>query len=266
MLYFLLISLVAALALKKPQLSDSQLAYLGDDPAVTHLVTFQIASGTAGSEGPKLVGSLELALFGELLPITTDNFVKLANNSLSYGYKNVLFHRIIENFMIQGGDWENGDGTGGRSAFATSKFNDENFIVHHDKLGRLSMANAGPNTNGAQFFITTNSDCSWLDGKHVVFGQLVGGFDTLAKLNAVKTNPQSRPIEDVFAAEVQTTRIRDPRNVHLDYALDSAAAPAVGWTYFLFAFCIILVLGSLYYVKMDYRRQYITDIKDSNYF
>ena len=96
-----------------------------------------------------------------------------------------IFHRIIPQFMLQGGDFETGKGYGGYSpTHNNDKFNDENFIKKHDRPGLLSMANAGPNTNGSQFFITT-VPCPWLDGKHVVFGEVVDGFDVVKKLKVV---------------------------------------------------------------------------------
>ena len=114
-------------------------------------------------------------------------------------YKNNIFHRIIKDFMIQGGDYENNNGTGGKSIYGMN-FEDENFELKHDKPYLLSMANSGQDTNGSQFFITT-TETPHLDGKHVVFGEVIDGFEIIYKLNKIKTNNDDKPITDVVISD-----------------------------------------------------------------
>ena len=133
-------------------------------------------------------GTIEIELFPEDAPKTVDNFTKLAGEGF---YDGLIFHRVIRDFMIQGG-CPQGTGTGGPGYTFEDEFNDHKVV-----RGALAMANAGPNTNGSQFFLVTTGEAPWLDGKHTVFGQVTDGMDVVDKIEGTQTDGRDRPVEDM---------------------------------------------------------------------
>ena len=142
-------------------------------------------------------GAIEVELFDEDAPKTVENFLKLARDGF---YDGVIFHRVIPDFMIQGGD-PTGTGSGGPGYTFEDEPNE-----HRVVRGALAMANAGPNTNGSQFFIVTAEACPWLDGKHTVFGRVVGGMDVVDTIERVETDSADRPRDDVVIERVELGR------------------------------------------------------------
>ena len=147
-------------------------------------------------DGSSQTHEIELELFDDIVPLTCKNFRVLAGKGVNNkSYKNSIFHRVIKNFMIQGGDIMNGDGTGSISIFG-NQFEDENFKIKHNQKGLLSMANSGPDTNGSQFFITTEA-VNHLDNKHVVFGKVVKGYNVIDKIENLATDTNDKPYQNV---------------------------------------------------------------------
>ncbi|KAG4076311.1 hypothetical protein HA402_005754 [Bradysia odoriphaga] len=178
---------------------------LGDGPKVVDKVFFDI---TIGGEP---AGRIEIGLFSGTVPKTARNFKELAEASEGEGYKGSKFHRVIKDFMIQGGDFTRGDGTGGRSIYG-ERFEDENFKLKHYGSGWLSMANAGKDTNGSQFFITTKQT-TWLDGRHVVFGKVLSGMNVVRKIEALSTDSRDKPSKDVVIADSGSIPVSEPFSV-----------------------------------------------------
>ena len=149
------------------------------------------------------LGRVIFQLFDDDVPKTCKNFRYLCSNGIldksKPSYQDTKFHRIIKEFMLQGGDFTNGDGTGGMSIYG-DKFEDENFNLTHNQPGMLSMANAGPNTNNSQFFITVEKT-PWLDNKHVVFGIIISGFDIIKKLEDIATDSNDKPVQNIYISK-----------------------------------------------------------------
>jgi len=177
-----------------------------DDILVTKEVYFKITIGG------KDAGEIKMGLFGDVVPKTVDNFYKLCTGEGSgkekFGYQDSKFHRVIKDFMMQGGDFTKGDGTGGKSIYG-ERFPDENFKLNHYEAGYLSMANAGPDTNGSQFFIIF-TQTQWLDGRHVVFGKVIDGMDVVRKVEKVKTDSRDKPKDEVKIVKSGSLDLKKP--------------------------------------------------------
>nr|XP_045610512.1 peptidyl-prolyl cis-trans isomerase B-like isoform X2 [Procambarus clarkii] len=170
---------------------------------VTEEVYFEV------SQDGRRLGEMVFGLFGEVVPRTVANFVAFATKGYKgYSYRGSVFHRVIKNFMVQGGDVVSGDGKGSISIYGTT-FPDENFIVKHGAPGFLSMSNKGKDSNGCQFFITTIST-PWLNTQHVVFGKLVEGEPVLEEVQSVATDWNDRPLRDVVITNSGRRVVKEP--------------------------------------------------------
>jgi len=168
------------------------------DKPLEEYVVLNICSSP--EEGKEIeIGDIYIKLYEDVCPKTCDNFKSLAKIE----YKGCVIHRLIKGFMLQTGDYENANGTGGVSIYG-KKFPDENFVMKHHKRGMLSMANSGPDTNGSQFFITFDAT-PHLDGKHVVFGEVIKGFDVLDTIENMPTQSNDEPVQLLYIATTRFT-------------------------------------------------------------
>lgn len=224
-------------------LNADQLKHLKDDPKVTHIVTFDIASIDLKRK-IEPIGTLELALFGEKAPITVANFVEKSQRQ-GNGYQSSIFHRIVQDFVIQGGNlMKTKDGY---KPIEFTVFDDEPFLLKHNKPGRLSMANSGPNTNGCQFFITTTKPTPHLDGKHVVFGQLVLGFEALDIINRAETL-DSKPVNDITITRIAVSKLYEPSTQNSSIQdVDTSVSP--GYKYLMILCILVLAVYLTFWYK-----------------
>lgn len=198
----ILLTTIVATALSSASLLGTTPVKAKNDLLVTQKTYFDVSIGN------KPAGRIVIGLFGDTVPDTTKNFVELSKNSPGFGYQGSKCHRVIKNFMMQCGDFTNGNGTGGKSIYGAT-FPDENFKVKHYGAGWLSMANRGPNTNGSQFFITFEQT-PWLNNRHVVFGKVLEGMDIVRQIEKIPTNQRDQPSQEVTITSGGTLAVETP--------------------------------------------------------
>lgn len=261
--FWLYLFVCGTFAVVIPGLTESELSHLKDDPEVTDRLTIEVFHKVESKD--ESVGKITIALFGKTVPKTVLNFIKLNTGELGFGYGRSLFHRIIKDFVVQGGDFKGEDGTGGYSIYNKGVFDDENFVIKHNKKGRVSMANSDRNTNGAQFFLLTGNLSPHLDGHHVVFGQMILGFEVLDQMNNAETGEGDKPVDEwLFQfAGLQSTIDRHNGDMSIMATLGSlpSSEGVSGNRGYYLAFCVLFSVGGYFLLKFARRRRGITGFR-----
>ncbi|KAI8822240.1 peptidyl-prolyl cis-trans isomerase B [Fimicolochytrium jonesii] len=187
-------------------LASASAVLAGPQAEVTKKVVLSIA------QGGQPLGDVTIGLYGKETPKTAENFRALCTGEFGYGFKGSPFHRVIKDFMIQGGDFTTGDGNGGYSIYGET-FPDENFNLNFTEPGIVAMANAGPDTNGSQFFITTIIT-KWLNQHYVIFGYVLEGMDIVYKIGNTTTNADDRPLSEVIVTNCAEVKKQCKKSRH----------------------------------------------------